>query len=152
MELAVNPDKGPYFAAAILHSAHSKDLSYRIDGLIMENRQYLEMAMNDMTLRKNNMANALRELQNSNIFYRKIRAEQYVQAVNKYVCQMAKIHLFEIAGKTLDQFKHQIPELYTSNRPCEKTVNGVGGQPGQRPLFCGSHTAFSTQQGSLLPY
>ncbi len=113
MELAVNPDKGPYFAAAILHSAHSKDLSYRIDGLIMENRQYLEMAMNDMTLRKNNMANALRELQNSNIFYRKIRAEQYVQAVNKYVCQMAKIHLFEIAGKTLDQFKHQIPELYT---------------------------------------
>ena len=113
MLLAADPDKGPYFTAAILHSTHSKDLSYRIDGLIMENRQYLEMAMNDMTLRKNNMANALRELQNSNIFYRKIRAEQYVQAVNKYVCQMAKIHLFEIAGKTLDQFKHQIPELYT---------------------------------------
>lgn len=113
MELAVNPDKGPYFTAAILHSAHSKDLSYRIDGLIMENRQYLEMAMNDMTLRKNNMADALRDLQNSNILGRRSRAERYVQAVNEYLGQMEKIYLLEIAGKTLAQFKYQISELYT---------------------------------------
>ena len=88
MELAVNPDKGPYFAAAILHSTHSKDLSYRIDGFILENQNNLNMAMANMTLLEKQIANALRDLQNSNILGRRSRAERYVQAVNAYYHQV----------------------------------------------------------------
>ena len=113
MLLAANPDKGPCYAAALLHSIHAKDLSYRIDGFIAKNQMWLNRAISDLNLLENQMANALRDLQNSNFLNRSKRAEIYVQTVNKYFCQMAKIHLFEIAGKTLDQFKHQIPELYT---------------------------------------
>lgn len=91
MLLAANPDKGPYYAAAVLHSVHAKDLSNRVDGFIVENQNNLNMAMNDMTLRQNSMANALRELQNSNMINRGGRAERYVQTVNAYYRQEAKL-------------------------------------------------------------
>lgn len=113
MELAANPDKGPYFAAAILHSAHSKDLSYRIGGFIMENQNNLNMAMANMTLLEKQIANALRDLQNSNILGRRSRAERYVQSVHAYYHQVAKIDLYQTTANTLTQFKHQISELYT---------------------------------------
>ena len=113
MLLAANPDKGPYYAAAVLHSVHAKDLSNRVDGFIVENQNNLNMAMNDMTLRQNSMANALRELQNSNMINRGGRAERYVQSVNAYYRQEAKIDLYQATANTLSQFKRQISELYT---------------------------------------
>lgn len=112
MELAANPDKGPYFTAAILHSAHSKDLSYRIDGFIAENQMWLNRAISDMNLLENQMANALRDLQNSNFLNRSKRAEIYVQTVNKYFCKIAKIDLYQATANILAQFKRQISELY----------------------------------------
>ena len=111
--LAANPDKGPYYAAAVLHSVHAKDLSNRVDGFIVENQNNLNMAMADMTLRENSMANALRELQNSNMLNRGGRAERYVQTVNAYYRHKVKIDLYETTANTLTQFKRQISELYT---------------------------------------
>src|SRR5699024_10262821 len=46
-------------------------------------------------------------------FYRKIRAERYVQSVHAYYHQVAKIDLYQATANTLAQFKRQISELYT---------------------------------------
>ena len=112
MLLAANPDKGPYYAAAMLHSFHVKDLPNRIDGFIAENQMWFNWAISDLNLLENQMANALRDLQNSNFLNRSKRAEIYVQTVNKYFCKIAKIDLYQATANTLAQFKRQISELY----------------------------------------
>ena len=113
MILATNPDKGPYYASAVLHSVHVKDLSNRIDGYIVENQENLNKSIANMDLRTKTLANALRELQNSNMLNRGGRAERYVQAFNAYCREYVTIEQYQIMANTLTQFKRQISELHT---------------------------------------
>ena len=113
IEIAAQPDKGPYYAGAILHNVTSKDLQNKIDGYIDQNNRNLSMARADMTLRDQSMAETLRNLQNSNGFNRKRCGEEYVQAVNSYFKQSAKIEFYSVMNDVLVAFKKQINDLYS---------------------------------------
>ena len=113
IEIAAQPDKGPYYAGAILHNVTSKDLQNKIDGYIMQNNHLLSMARAEITLRDQSMADALRNLQNSTFLNRKRRAKEYVQSVNSFFKQSAKIELYSLMNDVLVAFKKQVNDLYT---------------------------------------
>ena len=112
MQIAADPAKGPFYAAAMLHSLHAKDLSNKVDGFIKENSDHLSMAMGDMGLRERSMSEALRRLQNSNALNRGKRGDEYTSTVNSYYKQVAKIDLYTYMGQVLSEFKLHITRLY----------------------------------------
>ena len=113
IEIAAQPDKGPYYAGAILHNVTSKDLQNKIDGYIKQNNENLSMARADMTLRDQSMADTLRNLQNASVLNKKKRGEEYVQSVNSYFKQTAKIEFLSVMNDILVAFKKQINDLYS---------------------------------------
>ena len=122
MEISQQPDKGPYYGGAILHSVKSRDLQNRIDGYIEQNSRNLNMARADMTLRDQSIAQTLRELQNSNPLNRKGRGREYVQAVHAYFRQQADIEFYTTLGDILVSFKKQVNDLYTQQFSIFETV------------------------------
>lgn len=112
MQIAADPAKGPFYAAAMLHSLHAKDLSNEVDGFVQENNKNLNLAMADMGLRERSMSEALRRLQNSNALNRGRRGDEYTSTVNSYYKQMAKIDLYTYMGQVLSGFKLHITRLY----------------------------------------
>lgn len=122
LEIAALSDKGPYYAGAILHNVNSKDLQNKIDGYIEQNNKNLSMARADMTLRDQSMADTLRNLQNSNFMNRKKYGEEYVQAVNSYYKQSAKIEMLSVLNDVLVEFKKQINDLYVQFYAVFETV------------------------------
>lgn len=112
LQIAVQPDKGPYYAGGILHNLNSKDLINIIRGYITRNSETLAHARADLSLRIQSMENTLRQLQNSGMLNRKKRAEEYSGAVHSYYMQLAKIDLYEIMGEVLTEFSKQLTEMY----------------------------------------
>lgn len=113
IEISQQPDKGPYYGGAILHSVKARDLQNRIDGYIEQNNRNLSMVRSDMQLRDQSIENTLRNLQNSNAFNRGGRGKEYVQAVHSYYRQQADIEFYNTLGDVLSAFKKQVEELYT---------------------------------------
>ena len=113
IQIAANPAKGPFYAAAMLCSYGAKDLSCWMDGFIERSRVDLERAAADMHLLETNLADALRRLQNSNPLSRKRRAEEYTRAVRSYYKQIAKIHLYTVLGEVLAEFRQQLSQLHS---------------------------------------
>ncbi len=122
MEIAAQSDKGPYYAGAILHNVHSKDLQNKIDGYIQQNNKNLSMAQADMTLRDQSIEHTLRNLQNSNFMNRKKCGEEYVQAVNSYFKQSAKIETLSVLNDVLVELKKQVNDLYVQYYAIFETV------------------------------
>ncbi len=112
-ELAATPDKGPFYASAILHNLNSRDLSNKISGYITQNSENLLKANADLSLREQSIANTLRELQNSHKIGRKGKAQDYVSSVRAYYSQLAKIELLQVLGEVLSEFNRQLDELYS---------------------------------------
>lgn len=113
LQIAADPAKGPYYAAAILHSNASMDLQNKIDGYIKQNTKELSYARADLSLRDQDIANILREFQNSNKLNRKSKGSAYVAAVHSYFTQQAKIERITVLGDLLNEFKKQLEELYS---------------------------------------
>ncbi len=113
IQIAANPAKGPFYAAAMLCSYGAKDLSCWMDGFIERSRVDLERAVADMHLLETNLADALRRLQNSNPLNRKRREEEYTWAVHSYYKQIAKIHLYTVLGEVLAEFRQQLSQLHS---------------------------------------
>ena len=113
MQIAADPAKGPFYAAAMLHSHGAKDLSYWMDGFMKRSRQNLEQAVADMQVLEMNLADALRRLQNSNFLNRKRCAEEYTWAVRSYYKQIAKIHSYTVLREVLAEFRHQLSQLHS---------------------------------------
>ena len=113
IQIAANPAKGPFYAAAMLCSYGAKDLSCWMDGFIERSRVDLERAAADMHLLETNLAAALRRLQNSNPLNRKRREEEYTWAVHSYYKQIAKIHLYTVLGEVLAEFRQQLSQLHS---------------------------------------
>ena len=122
VEISQQPDKGPYYGGAILHSVKARDLQNRIDGYIEQNSRNLSNARADMTLRDQSVAQTLREIQNSNGMNRKSRGNAYVQAVQSYFRQQAEIEFYTTLGDILVTFKQQISDLYTQEFAIFETV------------------------------
>lgn len=121
-EIASQPDKGPYYAGAILHNINSRDLQNKIDGYIERNDRDISKAIADMSLREQTMANALRELQNSNALNRNKRGQNYVNSVNQYFKQSSKIEALRVLNDVLVAFKKQIIDLFDRNYGIFDTV------------------------------
>jgi len=113
MQIAADPAKGPFYAAAMLHSHGAKDLSYWMDGFMKRSCQNLEQAVADMQVLEMNLADALRRLQNSNLLNRKRCAEEYTWAVRSYYKQIAKIHSYTVLREVLAEFRHQLSQLHS---------------------------------------
>ena len=122
VDISQQPDKGPYYGGAILHSVKARDLQNRIDGYIEQNNRNLNNARSDMALRDHSVAQTLRDLQNSNALNRKNRVRAYVQAVHAYFRQQADIEFYTTLGEILFTFKRQISDLYTQEFAIFETV------------------------------
>lgn len=113
LKIAAQPEKGPYYAGAVLYNVRSHDLQNIIAGYIDQNDSNISKVRADLSLRAKEMENALMLLQNSNAFNRKGRGKDYVAAVNAYYRQNAKIDLYSHMSDVLVAFKKQINDLYT---------------------------------------
>ena len=113
MQIASEPAKGPFYAAAMLHSINSRDLSNWIDGFITENQGHLRQAMANMSLREESVKRTLHQLQNSIFANRSRRAKEYVSARNSYFKEEVKINLYNEMAAVLSTFKDQISKLYS---------------------------------------
>ena len=111
IQITADPAKGPYYAAAFLHSNATKDLQNKIDGYITTNDEALAYARADLGLRDQSMANTLREFQNHRRAHKK-EANAYVAAVHGYFLQVAKIDNLIALGYLLKKFKKQLESLY----------------------------------------
>ena len=111
IQITSDPAKGPYYAAALLHSGATKDIQDIINGYIVENEQRIACVRADLRLREETMTYALREFQNARLI-RKPKGERYVAAVHGYFLQVAKIDNFVALGDFLKGFKKQLEELY----------------------------------------
>lgn len=111
--IAADSSKGPYYAAALLHTVNSKDLQNEIDGYIKTITGELSNANGDLSLRQETMATRLREFQNSGRLSRKKHGEAYVSAVHSYYMQLTKIDYYKSMNAVLTQLKKQVEALYT---------------------------------------
>ena len=112
IQITSDPAKGPYYAAAFLHSNATKDLQNKVDGYIKTNSDALAYARADLGLRDQAVANTLREFQNSKKLNRKSKGEAYVSAVHGYFLAVTKIDSLIALGELLKEFKKQLEDLY----------------------------------------
>lgn len=112
IQITSDPAKGPYYAAAFLHSNATKDLQNKVDGYIKTNSDALAYARADLGLRDQAVANTLREFQNSKKLNRKSKGEAYVSAVHGYFLAVTKIDNLIALGELLKEFKKQLEDLY----------------------------------------
>lgn len=113
IQIAVQPEKGPYYACRLLYSTDIRDIRNRVHGYAVENQANLNNARNDLTLRDTDIQNALRLFQNSTVFTRKGRGRDYVNCVHAYFMQSARIDQMMVMANILSDFETQLNELYT---------------------------------------
>lgn len=112
--IAKDAAKGPYYATALLHTVQSKDLQNIIDGYIRENKETLELAEGDLTIRIENMDNKLIAFKNSGRLSRKSKGEEYLGAVHSFYMKEAQIEECRELEIVLSKVKKQVEELYSS--------------------------------------
>lgn len=112
--LAKTHGRGPVYASLLLRnpSRTDMDLIYIIDKYIVQNETNLRMARENFKLIEGKMGTALNKFQDSNIFNRRRRAEEYVGSVWYYYMQYAKISKFVGVDEVLRAFKDQLSTLY----------------------------------------
>ena len=117
-DLAVDPAKGPYFAAALLSSTNNRDLINHIDGHLEENTKHLDQAHRNMSLRWETRGKALEALQKSSnaplVGNRKSRAQDYVKACHAWFTEEVKISQYEYMRDLLTELKKQLTTLSDS--------------------------------------
>lgn len=111
IEIAMQPDKGPYYAGGMLHNMSAKDLINKIRGYRTQNNENLSKSQANLELRVKSMANALTAFQNST-FRKGSRSEEYVAAVRAYITERVKIDLYQTMGTMLVELEDQLERLY----------------------------------------
>ena len=112
IEIAGDVEKGPRYAAAMLHSLDGKDLSFWLDGCVTENGKYLAMARADMDLREKNLRETLERFQGANILNRRKRAQEYLKAIHQHFEGQFHIQEHEMMDRLLKGLREQLPRLY----------------------------------------
>ena len=126
IEIAGDVEKGPRYAAAMLHSLDGKDLSFWLDGCVTENGKYLAMARADMDLREKNLRETLERFQGANILNRRKRAQEYLEALQRCFMGQFRIQEYEIMDPLLQNLKQRLFQLYSQIfEPLADTVEGL---------------------------
>lgn len=113
LDMAAQPDKGPYYASAMLHNLNARDLQKIVNGYKLQNEENIGLAMGDLSLREKTVENTLNALQNSGMLNRKHRAEDYANAVHAYYVQRNKINALQMMSELLTQFEKQLSDMHT---------------------------------------
>lgn len=113
IEIAGDVEKGPRYAAAMLHSLDGKDLSFWLDGCVTGNGKYLAMARADMDLWEKNLRETLERFQGANILNRRKRAQEYLEALQR--CFMGPFHIqeYEMMDQLLQNLKRRFSQLHS---------------------------------------
>ena len=110
---AKNEQYGVYYATALLRSGNMNDLGDVIKNYRARQASELAQAGGDLGLREEGLARALRELQNSNMFSRKGKAQAYTNAAHAYYQQYARWESLRRMGNLLEELDAQLDRLYT---------------------------------------
>ena len=117
IEIATDPDKGPYYASNFLSSDKANDLLNKIDGYKKQQEEDLKNLYSDLELREEEMSGALKQLQASRdriLFIRGNRdkkAEEYQNALKAYHDQLSEINVVKAMGSFFGILKEQLKEL-----------------------------------------
>lgn len=122
--------RGPIYASLLLKNFNKddRDMFAVIEGYIKENEKNVSQALATLELREQELATALRELQNSKAVLggRGKKAKSYVGSVYAYFTQQLKVKLYYEMGEFLNTFKPQVTSLYNSFfAPLIDTLNNV---------------------------
>lgn len=114
MRIATQPDRGPYFAGAILHSVKDLDISDVLSGYLVEARRKCQNAKIDLSVRITELKQALNKFQRSNRINRRGAAKNYLQAVHAYFAKKVEIQTYETLGDVIEQLQQQVDALYNN--------------------------------------
>lgn len=112
IQIASQPEKGPYYACRLLYSTDIRDIRSWVHGYTVENQENLNNARRDLEIRDADMQNALRLFQNSNPLNRKGRGREYVACVHAYFMQGARIDQMMVMADILYEFERQLNQLH----------------------------------------
>ncbi|MGN0180183.1 MAG: tubulin-like doman-containing protein [Monoglobaceae bacterium] len=111
--IAADPDKGPYYAAAMINSVTGRSIIDHINGYIKQNEANLQQAQANLGDRERAWADTLNKLQNAKTG-RDGKAKKYIAAVRSWLVENDKIKMYSTMNELLVAFKSQIEELRTS--------------------------------------
>ena len=114
INIAATPEKGPFYAAAILYSQRATDLINVFRGYQKRCEEELNKVIADLDLRDKDYAITLNEFQNSNFMNRKSKAEAYKNATFSLYSQEVRISRLERMRDLLKELERQMNELYQS--------------------------------------
>lgn len=114
MRIAAQPDQGPYFAGAILHSDKADDVGNVLSGYQKQVEQMCQNAYGDLSLRKNDLEKALNKLQRSNWANRGSAAKEYQDALHAFFVKRAEIRGYETLRDVIKQLQTQVENLYNN--------------------------------------
>lgn len=114
VDIATTPEKGPFFASAILYSLRATDIINVIRGYQTRCSEDLKKANGDLELREKGWKLSLNEFQNSTFMNRKNKAAAYKNAVFAYYSQDVKIARLKRMSSLLTELETQMNDLYSS--------------------------------------
>lgn len=114
IKIAAQPDRGPYFAGAILHSDKDLDMGNVLSEYqVQVDKMYLN-AKTDLSLRTTELEQTLNKLQQSNRFNRGGTAKEYQQAVHAYFVKTVEIKEYETLLDVIVRLQKQVENLYNN--------------------------------------
>lgn len=112
VELATMPEKGPFYATALLYSQRATDITNILRGYQTRCNEDLKKANGDLELREKGWRMSLNEFQNSTFMNRKNKAAAYKNAIFSYYSQEVKITRLKRMHALLIELETQMNALY----------------------------------------
>lgn len=114
IDIATTPEKGPFYATAILYSQKATDIVNVLRGYQTQCNEDLKKANADLELREKGWKMTLNEFQNSNFMNRRNKAVSYKNAIFAYYSQEVKIARLKRMSSLLTELETQMNDLYGS--------------------------------------